>query len=224
MKRYAIIVAGGKGVRMGKALPKQFLELDGIPVILHTLNVFYRFDPTIQLIVVLPGSYFGTWKTLCDTCSVKYEAFLAEGGPERFHSVKSGLKFVDDDKSVVAVHDAVRPLVSREVLDRAFTDAEHYGNAIPVIPVNESLRERTGVGSRSVDRKNLFMVQTPQCFRTSILKKAYRQNYASEFTDDATVVESDGEIIHLVEGNPENIKITSPADMLIAEALLRHRE
>jgi 2-C-methyl-D-erythritol 4-phosphate cytidylyltransferase len=220
MKKYIIIVAGGKGERMKKATPKQFIKVNGLPLMMHTIRLFYEFDNTAEIIVVLPGQHFNLWKSLCLESEFKIPHQLTEGGPARFHSVKSGLKLVKDKNSIVAVHDAVRPFVKREVIERVFTDAEFYGNAIPGIPVNESVRENSGVGNRPVDRSKLVMVQTPQCFRADILLKAYLQNYREEFTDDASVVESDGAQIHLVSGNPENIKITTQYDLRIAEALL----
>jgi 2-C-methyl-D-erythritol 4-phosphate cytidylyltransferase len=221
MKNYAIIVAGGSGKRMGSSVPKQFLEVNGLPLIMHTLLLFYRFDEKIKVIVVLPSSYINIWEELCTAHSFGFEHTVAEGGPTRYHSVKSGLKYITDDRSLVAVHDAVRPLVSMEVISNVYRDAHHYGNAVPVIPVRDSVRERSGPDNRPVDRNKLFLVQTPQCFKTSILKKAYLQNYHEEFTDDATLVEYDGEQIHLVDGNSENIKITKPSDLLIAEVMLK---
>jgi 2-C-methyl-D-erythritol 4-phosphate cytidylyltransferase len=220
MKRYIIIVAGGKGARMKSATPKQFIKVNGLPLMMHTIRLFYEFDNTAEIIVVLPGQHFKLWKELCLETIFKIPHQLAEGGPARFHSVKSGLKLVKDDKALVAIHDAVRPFVNREVIERVFTDAEFYGNAIPGIPVNESVRENSGAGNHPVDRSKLVLVQTPQCFKANILLKAYLQNYREEFTDDASVVESDGVQIHLVNGNPENIKITTQSDLRIAEALL----
>jgi 2-C-methyl-D-erythritol 4-phosphate cytidylyltransferase len=224
MKNYAIIVAGGSGKRMGSSIPKQFLEVNGLPLIMHTLYLFYRFDAKIQVIVVLPSSFITIWKELCTTHSFGFEHTVAEGGPTRYHSVKSGLKYVSNDNSLVAVHDAVRPLVSPEVIISVFRDADYYGNAVPVMPVRDSIRERIGADNRPLDRSKLFLVQTPQCFRTSILKKAYLQNYREEFTDDASLVEVDGGKIHLVEGNSENIKITKPSDLMIAEVMLKAGE
>jgi 2-C-methyl-D-erythritol 4-phosphate cytidylyltransferase len=221
MNKFAIIVAGGKGKRMGSQIPKQFLEINGLPLIMHTLKLFRQFDAAMQLILVLPTDCISTWNQLCNTYSFNTEHKIAEGGPTRFHSVKSGLKFVDDDNGMVAVHDAVRPLVSIEVINRAFKDADLYGNAVPVVPVSDSVREWKGPDNKPLDRSKLFLVQTPQCFRASVLKKAYRQNYREDFTDDAGVAEADGAKIHLVEGNPENIKITTRTDLIFAEALLK---
>ena len=220
MKRYIIIVAGGKGERMKSTTPKQFIKVNGLPLMMHTIRLFYEFDNTAEIIVVLPGQHFKLWKELCLETAFIIPHQLAEGGPARFHSVKSGLKLVKDDKALVAIHDAVRPFVKKEVIDRVFKDAEFYGNAIPGIFVNESVRENSGAGNRTVDRSKLVLIQTPQCFKANILLKAYLQNYREEFTDDASVVESDGAQIHLVSGNPENIKITTQSDLRIAEALL----
>jgi 2-C-methyl-D-erythritol 4-phosphate cytidylyltransferase len=224
MKHYAIIVAGGKGSRMGSKLPKQFHNLNGIPLLMHTLRIFHLFDKNMQLILVLPSAHFNTWNQLCKDFSFDIEHKLAEGGPERFHSVKSGLKLVVHDDALVAVHDAVRPLVNKEVINSVYKDAAYYGNAVPVIRINASVREWNGPDNISVDRSNLYLVQTPQCFKASILKKAYLQSYREEFTDDASVVENDGQKIHLVNGNPENIKITTRSDLLFAEAVLNSPE
>jgi len=221
MKKYAVIVAGGKGERMENSLPKQFIEVNGLPLVMHTMNLFCRSDVRPELILVLPRAYFKIWRDLCLAHGFNAGHVLAESGPERFHSVKSGLRNVGEDDAIVAVHDAVRPLVSLKVISRVYKDAELYGSAVPVVPVTESVRERTGANNRPADRNRLFLVQTPQCFRASILKRAYLQAYREEFTDDATVVETNGQQIHLVDGNPENIKITTPADLLMAEALLK---
>lgn len=220
MKHYTIIVAGGKGKRMQSDLPKQFVEIKGLPLLMHTIFLFYEFDPAMEIIVVLPAAQFGKWKELCVDYQFKIPHQLAEGGPERFHSVKNGLKEIPNENALVAIHDAVRPMVDKKVIADVFRYAGFYGNAIPVIPVSESLRERTGSGSKQIIRLNMVLVQTPQCFKADILKKAYQHVYREDFTDDASVVESDGVQIHLVNGNPENIKITTPGDLKIAEALL----
>lgn len=221
MNPYVIIVAGGKGVRMQNDTPKQFLEVNGLPVMMHTLRLFAEALPGIRIIVVLPRQHTNTWATLCKTHDFTIPHETAEGGPTRFHSVKSGLQKIKEADALIGVHDAVRPLVSKEVICRCYEDAGFYGSAIPVIPVYETLRERQGgTSSHMINRANYVLVQTPQCFRADIIKQAYLQNYCEEFTDDASVVESNGLQIHLVVGNAENIKITSPSDLKIAASLL----
>lgn len=224
MEKYVVIVAGGKGERMLSKLPKQFHEVKGLPLLMHTMNAFYAHDAAIHQIIVLPGPHISLWKDLCSQYSFGVEHSLAEGGPARYHSVKSGLRQISSPDVLIAVHDAVRPLVSPQVIAKVYRDAAIYGNAVPVIPVNETVREKNGPASRPVDRSKLFLVQTPQCFKGELLKKAYLHNYREEFTDDASVVEYDGLQIHLVEGNSENIKITTPADLLMAAALLPSKD
>jgi 2-C-methyl-D-erythritol 4-phosphate cytidylyltransferase len=220
MNPYVIIVAGGKGVRMQSNTPKQFLDLNGLPVMMHTMMRFDEAIPGIGIVVVLPRNHVETWKNLCIQHSFTLPHVIAEGGPTRFHSVKSGLQKITETDVVIGVHDAVRPLVAKEVITRCYEDASFYGNAVPVLPIGESLRERMGVSSRPLKREHYVLVQTPQCFKDDLLKNAYLQNYIEEFTDDAGVVEADGHQIHLVTGNPENIKITSPSDLIIASVLL----
>lgn len=223
MKKYSIIVAGGSGTRMGKQTPKQFLEINGMPVIMHTICSFYNYDNSIEIIIVLPPAFIDYWKQLCEKYNFTISHSIAEGGAERFNSVKNGLNMISDMNSIVAIHDSVRPLVSNSVIASAFYNAELYGNAIPVIKINESIREKKELSNQPVSRENFFIVQTPQCFKTNLIKKAYTQNFQSSFTDDASVLESIGETIILIEGNPENIKITTPTDLIIAEALLKRK-
>lgn len=220
MKRYAIIVAGGSGKRMGSIIPKQFLLLAGKPVLMHTIEVFHRFDVNINIIVVLPESQVETWKSLCEEHQFTVEHRIAIGGATRFDSVKSGLALVDEE-GVVGVHDGVRPLVQSQTLMRCYIEASAYGSAVPVSDSKESVRIMDEKGcSHAIDRSTVRMVQTPQVFRTKLLKEAYKQEFKSSFTDDASVVEASGHIIHLSSGNKENIKITTPDDMIYAEALL----
>jgi 2-C-methyl-D-erythritol 4-phosphate cytidylyltransferase len=218
MNLYALIVAGGSGTRMGTEIPKQFLELAGKPVLMHTIERFYTFNNSIKIITVLPENQFGPWKELQIKYSFSISHTLVTGGTSRFMSVRNGLKEVDDN-GLVAVHDGVRPLVTIDTIKRCFADAEKFGNAIPVIGPSDSLRMITEQGNMPVNRQYLRIIQTPQVFDAKIIKKAYLQDYSPDFTDDATLLEKTGESIHLVEGNRENIKITSPEDMIIAEAL-----
>ena len=222
MKRCCIIVAGGNGSRMGAELPKQFLPIGGVPVLMHTIRIFYDFDPSIQLIVVLPEDEIESWNRLCNELCFMIPHQIVAGGNTRFESVKNGLSLVSECE-LVAVHDGVRPLVSHETLVRCFDRAAETGTAIPVLPANESVRKGSLIASVPVNRSLYFMVQTPQVFKVEIIKKGYLQTWIPEFTDDASVVEHTGTTVHLVMGNRENIKITFPEDLQIAELFLKNR-
>lgn len=219
MKRYAIIVAGGSGKRMGSIVPKQFLQLAGKPVLMHTIEVFRNYDKDMKIIVVLPESQMEHWKNLCEEFRFDVLHSVAVGGASRFESVKNGLALVDED-GIVGVHDGVRPLVRFDTVNRCYIEASAYGSAIPVCDSKESVRIVEDGRSRAVDRTTIRMVQTPQVFRSRMLKDAYRQDFSPFFTDDASVVEKAGHVVHLVNGNKENIKITTPDDLVYAEALL----
>ncbi|HRN36446.1 MAG TPA: 2-C-methyl-D-erythritol 4-phosphate cytidylyltransferase [Flavobacteriales bacterium] len=215
----AIIVAGGSGKRMGAPVPKQFLLLGGKPVLCRTIEAFRRFDGAMQLVVVLPTEQIEPWRELCSKHGFTPAHTVVPGGPERFHSVREGLRQVRHD-GLVAVHDGVRPLVSTELIGRCFEAGATHGGAIPVVPVPASVREVEGLRSRAVDRSKLRMVQTPQCFALPLLRKAFELPYDPAFTDEATLVERTGASVHLVEGEEANIKITTSVDMVVAEALL----
>lgn len=204
---------------MNSEIPKQFLLLAGQPVLMHTIRIFHLFDPEMPLFVTLPEDHISYWKDLCQTFMFTIPHELVKGGKTRFESVKNALEHING-KGLVAIHDGVRPLVSIETLRRTFDEAGKTGNAIPVIRVQESIRETGPVGNKEVARENLKIVQTPQVFRKDLIKKAYDTAPPSNFTDDATVLEMLGIKIHLVEGNPENIKITRPSDLRCAEAML----
>lgn len=219
MKLYAVIVAGGIGTRMGTDIPKQFLELAGKPVLMHTIERFLTFSNSIHIITVLPGEYLEFWDQLKKKYTFTLPHIIVRGGETRFISVRNGLEYVDDD-ALVAVHDAVRPLVSIGTIKRCFETAGEYGNAIPVISPSDTLRIVNEENSKPVDRLLVKQIQTPQVFHSRLLKKAYCQSYLPEFTDDATVLEKTGEKIRLVDGNRENIKITNPEDLIIAQHLL----
>ena len=219
MRRSCIIVAGGNGSRMGTELPKQFLPVRGIPVLMHTIRNFHDFDPSIQLIVVLPADEIDNWKELCRQHHFDIPHHLIAGGDTRFQSVKNGLSLVNDSE-LIAIHDGVRPLVSLETLNRCFEGAGETGTAIPVLPANESVREGTMNSSAPVDRSRYFLVQTPQVFKASLIQESYKQPWIPEFTDDASVAEHSGIRVHMVLGNRENIKITFPEDLRIAELFL----
>ncbi|HBL75325.1 MAG: 2-C-methyl-D-erythritol 4-phosphate cytidylyltransferase [Bacteroidetes bacterium GWF2_42_66] len=222
MKKFALIVAGGMGSRMGNSLPKQFIDLLGEPILMHTIRVFHHFDAGMKIIVVLPENQKLKWKELCSQNRFAVPHQLAAGGENRFESVKNGLKAIDEE-GIVFIHDGVRPLVSRETLVRCFETALKYGNAIPVLPVTESLRKQEGEINISVDRSLYVSVQTPQTFRSGQILDAFTQNYDPAFTDDASVAEKSGYKINMVEGNRENIKITTPTDLIVAEAFLTNR-
>lgn len=225
---YVIIVAGGKGLRMGSDIPKQFLPVGGKPVLMRTIERFREYSADLQVILVLPKSQQDYWRQLCQQyqyplpSQVEGEGsyLLADGGETRFHSVQNGLALIPDDADgVVGVHDGVRPFPSIEVIRRCYATARQTGAAVPVIPVVETLRHTVDDTSVTVPRSDYRLVQTPQTFDIRLLQAANRQPYNDGFTDDASVVESYGHAITLVEGNRENIKITTPYDLKIAEIL-----
>ena len=220
MELYAVIVAGGSGKRMGANIPKQFLELAGRPVLMHTIERFKSFDPSIEIITVLPENQLRFWIDLQKKHSFTVPHTLVKGGSNRFFSVRNGLKFVNAP-GLVAIHDGVRPFVSIDTIKRCFDTAEKFGNAIPSVSPAESLRIITEQGSLPVNRLHVKQIQTPQVFMAELIKNAYLQEYRPEFTDDATVLEKTGEKINLIEGNRENIKITNPEDLIISAALLQ---
>ena len=218
---YVIIVAGGKGLRMGSDIPKQFLPIGGKPVLMRTLERFRAYDDALQIILVLPEAQQAYWRELCGQYHFDVEYRLANGGQTRFHSVQNGLALVPDEaEGVVGVHDGVRPFPSIEVIRNCYETARTKKAVIPVIPVVETVRHLEGDKSVTVPRGDYRLVQTPQTFDIQLLKTANRQPYNDGFTDDASVVESYGFEITLVEGNRENIKITTPYDLKIAEVLL----
>jgi len=217
--KIAIIVAGGKGTRMQADIPKQFIEIHGKPVLMHTLEAFHRYDDSIQLILVLPASQLNAWKKLCLKHAFLLPHQIVSGGETRYNSVLNGLSQIKTP-ALIAVHDGVRPFVSNGTIKRCFDEAEKHGSAIPVIDIVDSIRQIKKTGSQSVDRSNYKLVQTPQVFDSEILKKAYEQDFSALFTDDASVVEALGLKITLVEGNRENIKITTAFDLILAETVI----
>ena len=215
-----IIVAGGKGLRMGSDLPKQFIPIGGKPVLIRTIEAFHAYDSNIAIILVLPYSHQVYWKELCANYHFGIPHTIAMGGETRFHSVKNGLGLVNG--GIVAVQDGVRPFASKEMIARCFDATEEYQAVIPVIDSTDSLREMTeGTKSKIIDRSKIRLVQTPQVFHTDILKKAYETEFKDTFTDDASVVESMGIDVHLVKGEVTNIKITTPLDLKIGELIVR---
>jgi 2-C-methyl-D-erythritol 4-phosphate cytidylyltransferase len=217
--KIAIIVAGGKGERMNAEIPKQFLEIHGKSILMHTLEVFHQYSSAICIILVLPEIQIDFWNALCKKHDFKIHHQIVTGGQTRFHSVKNGLNALESS-ALVAIHDGVRPLVSIETISRCFDAAEKFDAVVPVFDLVESIRQISGTGSQSVDRNAYKLVQTPQVFDAELLKKAYEQDFSTLFTDDASVVEAAGIKVHLVEGNRENIKITTEFDLKIAEVLI----
>ncbi|RLD34252.1 MAG: 2-C-methyl-D-erythritol 4-phosphate cytidylyltransferase [Bacteroidetes bacterium] len=220
MEKYLIIVAGGKGTRLSADLPKQFIEINGKPLLMHTFDAFSETGYIDHFVLVLPTEYISYWNELCETFRFATKHIIREGGPKRYHSVKSGLAVVPEN-SLVAVHDAARPFVSKRMVREGFDLALRKGNAVPVINMEDSLREVSGTLNKPVNRNRFRRVQTPQFFRSNLLKNAYQQPYDERFTDDATVLELAGNQIFLFEGDPENIKITHPVDLVYAEHLFR---
>lgn len=222
MKFYAIIVAGGMGSRMLSTIPKQFLLLNGTPVLMHTLQAFYNSHQRPQLIVVLPADFHSYWEQLCLTHNFTISHQLVSGGETRFQSVKNGLDVIaDNEETLIAIHDAVRPLTSREIIDESYQNAAKYGNAVTAVKSRDSVRQIKNDTSVALTREEIYLIQTPQTFQSAQLKKAYQQPYSSSFTDDASVVEAAGMDITLINGDYQNIKITFPEDIAIAELLLK---
>ena len=224
-KRYALIVAAGNGSRMGMDIPKQFLLLQGKPVLMHTLEAFYNYDPEIQIITLMAPERKEYWRDLCLKYDFRIKHLLVDGGETRFYSVKNGLEHVDD-RALVAIHDGVRPIIDRELLDRLFLAAEKDKAVYPAIPVVDTLRSQTDEGeSKTVDRSKFCLVQTPQVFSSDLIIRAYQTEYSERYTDDISVVELQRLCKPvMVAGNRENIKITTPIDLIIAETLLKQRQ
>ena len=218
-KRGVIIVAGGSGRRMGGALPKQFMMLDNEPILARSINRMHEALPAAEIVVVLPEEHVELWKNIAARFDVARHK-IALGGKERFHSVKNGLEALSDEVCIVGIHDAVRPLASKKLVIKLFLETENNVAAIPVVAPIDSYRIIEGDESRIIDRSALRMVQTPQVFQAEALRKAYEQPFSTTFTDDASVMEAAGYKVTLVEGERENIKITTPSDMLIAEAII----
>lgn len=206
---------------MQSNLPKQFMVIQDKPILVHTMERFRNYNPSIEIIVAMNPEYIGYWEDLSRTFNIDIPHQLVEGGIERFHSVKNGLSSIVAKDGIVGIHDAVRPLVSHETIGRCYHVAREKGNAVPVIQPADTLRVVSDGSSQTVDRNTYRIVQTPQCFEIEILRKAYAQEYRPSFTDDASVVETMGEQIHLVQGNRENIKITDQEDVRMATFLLQ---
>lgn len=218
MKKTIIITAGGEGKRMQSKLPKQFTNLNGRPILMHTIRRFYKIDPNFEIILTLPDDHIETWKKLCLEYDFSIPYHTVNGGKERFHSVKNALRLSTGD--LIAVHDGVRPVISRKMVVELFKEAEKKGAVVPAIEINESIRKIGKSEIKSVDRSKYRIIQTPQVFKADIIKKAYQNEYQKDVTDDATLVENVGHKIHLIKGDINNIKITFPRDMLLVEQLL----
>lgn len=219
MKRYAIIVAGGSGQRMESPVPKQFMELNQKPVLMHTIEKFYSAASSINIVVVLPKTHHSVWTILCQKHQFSIPHQICEGGASRFQSVRNGLELCIEN-SIIAVHDGVRPLIRPDLILNLYHEAELNSAVIPVCPILESIRKSQGEGSKSLDRRQYYSVQTPQCFSSDLLQNAYQQDEQETFTDDASVVEALGKDVQLFKGERTNIKLTTPEDFVFAEALL----
>lgn len=223
MKKFAVIVAGGSGTRMGTAMPKQFLELQGKPVLWYTLNSFLEAFDDLEIILVLPGNYLQTGVELIQSTIDPSRIGITAGGETRFHSVRNGLQHIQQH-SIVFVHDGVRCLVSKNLIRRCYQQALEFGNAIPAMAAVDTIRIETPTGNQQIDRNKVKIIQTPQTFYSDLLKAAFEQEYDDRFTDEASVVEQLGVRIHLIEGETTNLKITRPIDILIAEKIIEERE
>lgn len=220
MKKYAIIVAGGTGTRMQGDIPKQFMPVAGKPVMLYSIEAFYTYDSTIDIILAVHTDYIDFWKTLCEKYKISIPFRIAEGGATRFDSVKNALQIINND-GYVAIHDAARPMITADFVQYLFSEAEKNGSSLPGIALNETIRMMDGDSSFQIDRSRLRAMQTPQVFKYEELKQAYTQSYNPLFTDDAAVMQSAGFQLHLCEGLTSNIKITNPTDLILAETFLK---
>jgi 2-C-methyl-D-erythritol 4-phosphate cytidylyltransferase len=222
MKEYALIVAGGKGTRIKSKLPKQFLELNGLPILMHTINAFFRYSEKIKVILVLPEDDFETWKQLCEKHHFNKPILLQAGGDSRFQSVKNGLSKIEDH-GLVAIHDGVRPLVGEDIIGASFRLAAVHQSAVAAVRLKESIRITDQDNTKAVDRSKFRLIQTPQTFQVKLIKDAYLMKEDPSLTDDASVAEHAGHTISLFEGSYENIKITTPEDLITAEALMNKK-
>lgn len=222
MKKYAVIVAGGKGVRMGMAVPKQFLPVNGKPVLYHTIKAFTDAYADIEIVLVLPEAQMSYAQMVLTEFESRPDVTIVAGGATRYHSVQNGLKVIDDE-GVVFVHDGVRPLLSAALIHRCYEQAVEQGSSIPAINIADSIRIVEGGKSKPIDRNSLRSIQTPQTFKTEIILPAFEQEYNEGFTDEATVVEAYGKEVYLVEGEKNNLKLTTPEDLQTAEMILKNR-
>ncbi|HEX5167850.1 MAG TPA: 2-C-methyl-D-erythritol 4-phosphate cytidylyltransferase [Cyclobacteriaceae bacterium] len=222
LKEYALIVAGGKGTRIKSSLPKQFLILNGLPVLMHTINAFLSYSEDLTIILVLPGDDFETWELLCKKYNYHKNLIIQKGGDTRFQSVKNGLEKIEGE-GLVAIHDGVRPLISPDIIGASFRLAAVHKSAVAAVRLKESVRITDQDNTKAVDRSKFRLIQTPQTFLVSLIKQAYQQKEDLSLTDDASVAERAGHTISLFEGSYSNIKITTPEDLIVAEALLKQK-
>ena len=227
MKKYAIIVAGGSGTRFGSTLPKQFIPLGGVPVLMRTIKAFADYDRDINIVVALPSEHLTLWGDLCASRNFDVPHKVVEGGANRFESVRNALFAINETECLVAVHDGARPLVTVRVMEEAIAAAAQYGAAAPAIPVHDTIKvAQNGIVTQTPDRSTLFAVQTPQVFRTEAIRTALRAALEKNLplTDDCSAMEAAGYPVHLTAGEEENLKITVPSDLILAEAILKRRE
>ena len=217
MKKVALIVAGGMGERMNSSIPKQFLILNNLPILMHTIKQFHYFE---EIVLVLPNSQFEYWNELCASYNFTQKHIQVSGGESRFHSAKNGLEMIDNN-SMVAIHDGVRPLISENLINNLIAETKNGVGVIPVIPVKDSIRKVKGKNSTHIDRSNLCIAQTPQCFLSADIKEAYMQEFSNFFTDDASVFESNSGTITTIKGEEKNLKITTEEDLKIAEIFMQ---
>lgn len=222
LKEYALIVAGGKGTRIQSQVPKQYLEVNGLPILMHTLNAFFRYSPDITVILVLPPDDFGRWAELCKMFKFNKPVILQQGGDTRFQSVRNGLAKIEGD-GLVAIHDGVRPLVSEDIIGASFRLAAVHKSAVAAVRLKESIRMTDQDNTKAVDRSRFRLIQTPQTFHVNLIKQAYTMKEDQSLTDDASVAERSGHVISLFEGSYENIKITTQEDLAIAAALMKQQ-
>lgn len=222
MQKYVVIVAGGSGTRMKREIPKQFIPVAGKPILMHTLEAFYKVSNHISIILVLPESQLPGWKSLCTQYNFLLPHTTTAGGKTRFHSVKNGLAQITG-QGLVAIHDGVRPLVTPQIILNSFAVAEKQGNAVTAVALKDSIRWAKDGENKVMNRNEYQLIQTPQTFRISLIKNAFEQDYDPRFTDDATVLEATGARINLIAGDYSNIKITTPEDLIVAGSLLKQQ-
>lgn len=222
LKEYALIVAGGKGTRIQSQIPKQYLEVNGLPILMHTLNAFFRYNKDITIVLVLPQDDFPRWSELCKKFNFNKPLILQQGGDTRFQSVRNGLAKIEGD-GLVAIHDGVRPLVSADIIGASFHLAAVHKSAVAAVRLKESIRMTDQDNTKAVDRSRFRLIQTPQTFDVKLIRQAYTIKEDQSLTDDASVAERSGHVISLFEGSYENIKITTQEDLVIAEALMQTR-
>ncbi len=222
MKKYAILVAGGEGLRMGTDTPKQFLLLAGKPVLYHSVQAFLQAQPDVQIILVLPKAHLHIGAQMIEEINDGGRVLITAGGQTRFESVQNGLQWVREE-SIVFVHDGVRCMVSANLINRCYQQAVEKGSAIPAVKATDTIRMVEHGHHRIVDRNAVYIIQTPQTFQSALLLAAFNQPYHESFTDEASVVEAMGQKVYLIDGAYDNIKITRPIDLLVAEKLLQER-